>query len=846
MSHLTPGSRFALAVSSITLVFALLGAGLAWRDFSDERDNSVAETEELAVSAALNADRFLNDRLATLTAIAYAPPVRAGDVPGMTAYFQSIDPAKVGFGGGIGWVDSAGAKQAQTGVDPATLPIDVSQSEHVQTVLHSQTPYVGEAFVDGQTGMPVLPFAVPTFDFGGAFSGLVIGSIRLDLVEAAARERRFGTDDLFIIDRGGNIIIGPETVTQLVNVQSDPLYANIVQGNSGVMKNARGVTGAEDQVIGYATVPNHGWTILVERSENELYGDARRTFLIEIGGLALIWLVVTAAAFSVGRRISRETARTAAARAALEVREARLRSLTEATTLVNWTVNSTGVLLEPEKRWSALTGIPSDQLDHDTWLPYVHSDDREPGNTAWMNGIATGRMIEFEQRVTRPDGTERNYLVRAVPVRDPSGRIGEWIGVDIDVTQQRQVERSLRATADRLSLALEAGQLVTWDWDVQGDRIVWSETAVARFGPAPTSIGQFYGRIHPDDRDRVKEAIQRSLDERAPYEIEYRSVGPKGDERWVYVRGRAFHDDTGRPLRMIGVDVDVTERKSRELFEQDFVANVAHDIKNPLAAVKAQAQLLRRRVKAGRVDAESIDAVLSVLDSGLSRMNSRIEVLADVARLRAGRELELRKAPVNLGSLVRHQVESYQQTTEAHTIVFDAQEPDLVGFVDEGRIERVIDNLISNAVKYSPDGGEIRVTMDRDAVNPDFVRLAVSDHGIGIPPSDLPHIFDRYRRAGNTMAITGTGIGLAGVRQIVEQHGGIIEVESHEGAGSTFTVELPLTELAATQSQQMDESGEGSKESSATDDQVQSNLVGVPSAHGASVPGKPGSKPEGK
>jgi signal transduction histidine kinase len=245
---------------------------------------------------------------------------------------------------------------------------------------------------------------------------------------------------------------------------------------------------------------------------------------------------------------------------------------------------------------------------------------------------------------------------------------------------------------------------------------------------------------------------------------------------------------------MLGVDVDITERKNREAFEQDFIANVAHDIKNPLAAVKAQTQLLRRRLKNGRADLESMDSVLGVLDSGLTRMNRRIEELADVARLRAGRELELRKEPVNLGAMVRGIIESYQQGTERHTFALTAPEPDLVGMVDGGRIERVIDNLVSNAMKYSPEGGEIRVNLDRSGDVPNRVRLSVIDHGIGIPASDLPYIFERYRRAGNTAVITGTGVGLAGSRHIVEQHGGTIQVESREGAGSTFTVFLPLTE----------------------------------------------------
>lgn len=800
-SRWTPGSRFALAVTAIAVAFAVLGSLLAWRVYVSERDHEIEVVAQTATIAGFNADAFLNDRLDILNAIAYAPPIRNGDLAGMRAYFESLDPEGLRFGGGIGWVDRDGWVQVFTTTPAENLPIYIGDREHVQSVLADQAPYVGEAIIGRQNPYPILPFAVPTFDASGQFSGVLVGTIRLDLLEAAAKEQRFGAKNVTIVDRSGNVIVHPGPFAELDNIAGHPLVAIAGQNSPGVLEGVTGLDGTRDHVVGYSTVPIGSWTVLVDRSEDELYGDARRTFVLEVGGLVFFVLAVSAGSVSIGRRINKSAARELAALQELEVREARLRSLTEATTQVIWTVDPSGELREPAKRWGALTGIPVEKLDLETWLPYVHEEDREPGNEHWMKGIASGQMIEFEQRVTRHDGRVRHFLVRAVPVRETDGRIREWIGVDIDVTEQRRAEAALRdgetesrETAERLSLALEAGQLNTWDWDVRNDRIVWSESSEVTLGPTPPQFERFIDGVHPEDRARVREAVRRSLEERAPYEVEYRSMGVDGKHRWLYVRGEAFHDHEGRPLRMLGVDVDVTERKNREMFEQDFVANVAHDIKNPLAAVKAQTQLLRRRIKNGKTDPESMDGVLAVLDAGLTRMNRRIEELADVARLRAGRQLELRKELVNLVTMVRGLVESYRQTTERHTITFIALEPDLIGLVDSGRIERVVDNLISNAVKYSPEGGEIQVELIRVPESPNLVRLVVSDDGIGIPESDLPYIFERYRRAGNTAVITGTGIGLAGSRQIVEQHGGTIDVESREGTGSIFTVLLPLTD----------------------------------------------------
>jgi signal transduction histidine kinase len=136
-----------------------------------------------------------------------------------------------------------------------------------------------------------------------------------------------------------------------------------------------------------------------------------------------------------------------------------------------------------------------------------------------------------------------------------------------------------------------------------------------------------------------------------------------------------------------------------------------------------------------------------------------------------------------------------QRTTGKHQIVVAATQAAVVGLWDQARLARVLVNLLSNAIKYSPAGGEVRVSVGRqeDAAGA-WAVLAVQDHGVGIPVSDLSRIFERFQRGGNVAAIGGTGIGLAGARQIVAQHGGSIGVESHEGVGSTFTVRLPLDE----------------------------------------------------
>ena len=171
-------------------------------------------------------------------------------------------------------------------------------------------------------------------------------------------------------------------------------------------------------------------------------------------------------------------------------------------------------------------------------------------------------------------------------------------------------------------------------------------------------------------------------------------------------------------------------------------------------------------------------------------MEAQIDDLLDATRLRAGQPLALRRRPTDLVALARQAVALQQQASDRHRLTLAAAVPSLVGAWDPGRLERVLGNLLGNALKYSPRGGEITVEV---AATDGAAVLVVRDPGVGIPAAELPHVFERFRRAGNVAdRIAGTGLGLAGARDIVEQHGGSIAVESVEGHGTTFTVRLPL------------------------------------------------------
>ena len=245
---------------------------------------------------------------------------------------------------------------------------------------------------------------------------------------------------------------------------------------------------------------------------------------------------------------------------------------------------------------------------------------------------------------------------------------------------------------------------------------------------------------------------------------------------------------------LVGTSRDISERKQVERLHQEFVSTVAHDLKNPVTAMRGQAQLLRRRINRGEtIDIERLEAGLEMIDGSALQMTTLLDELADVTRLRAGEEIELQREATDLVALIARAVTTYARTTERHDLRFETTLDRLVGDFDGPRLERVLGNLLGNAIKYSPRGGSITVRLDRDETGGGaFAVFSVEDQGVGIPAGDLPLVFQRFRRAGNVATIAGSGIGLAGAQRIVELHGGTIAVSSTEGQGSTFTVRLPL------------------------------------------------------
>jgi signal transduction histidine kinase len=224
-----------------------------------------------------------------------------------------------------------------------------------------------------------------------------------------------------------------------------------------------------------------------------------------------------------------------------------------------------------------------------------------------------------------------------------------------------------------------------------------------------------------------------------------------------------------------------------------FLSTVAHDLKNPLTVIRGQAGLIRRQIDRGMVRPERLQSIATGIERSTSRMDAAINELVDLTRMQFDQQLDLNRVPIDLGELVRDIANDQQQMTDRHRIHVDGPVA-LIGAWDQERLTRVMQNLIGNAIRYSPDGGTVTITVEQRANHAGaWAVVQVTDQGIGIPPEDLALIFEQFHRGSNVVGrVDGNGLGLYSVQQIVEQHGGTVTVKSTVGEGTTFTVALPL------------------------------------------------------
>jgi len=379
------------------------------------------------------------------------------------------------------------------------------------------------------------------------------------------------------------------------------------------------------------------------------------------------------------------------------------------------------------------------------------------------------------------------------------------------VLETARTQAALRENRDVLALAMRGGRMGAWSREFETDKAWWSRELEEIFGLEDDGFRgnrqDFLDLLHPDDRERVRSALDQALQNHRDYVVEYRFRHRSGEWRWMEGRGRAFYRNDGQPAITYGLGIDITERKRSEeerrrlnaelaqslRRKDEFLATLAHELRNPLAPIVTALEVLRLKAPADPQMRWSRD----VIERQVRHMTRLVDDLLDVARISTGKA-QLRIERVELAGVVQHAIEATRSLmdTAGHRFSLSLPPRPLLLDADPTRLSQVLANLLSNAAKYTPAGGDISLVAEREG---DMAVLVVEDNGIGLSEADLESIFSMFAQV--TPAIDrsqgGLGIGLALSRGLVELHGGTITAASpglHRG--SRFTVRLPLAVTA--------------------------------------------------
>ncbi len=444
----------------------------------------------------------------------------------------------------------------------------------------------------------------------------------------------------------------------------------------------------------------------------------------------------------------------------------------------------------------------------DDFLELLHPEDRPRIEAATQRHLVNGEPYRQDMRFH--DGRGGYVHVRSMgsAIRDETGRVVRMAGSLIDITAERAAEAEARRLGVRAQIALKSGRLGVWEQDGETGLVSMDATLAELMGrpqlaDIPMTAAEAYSFTHPDDVELAAGLLRRLVaGELEEVNSEHRIVKPDGSPVWIYAHvGVVGRDASGKPLRIVGITQDLTERKAAELqlkelldaaegasaAKTQFLANMSHEIRTPLNGVLGMAQLMELTA----LDARQRSYVETIRSSGRA-LQAVIEDVLDISRIEAGK-LTLSPKPALAGDIVTQALaaiggQAARKGLDISTEIDPALETPVK--VDSQRLAQVLTNLISNAVKFTPHG---QVTVRVRSLPGDWIRLEVQDTGPGLDRALQVRVFERFSQAdmSPSRAHGGAGLGLAIARELTELAGGRIGVDSEPGQGALFWVEQP-------------------------------------------------------
>lgn len=456
-----------------------------------------------------------------------------------------------------------------------------------------------------------------------------------------------------------------------------------------------------------------------------------------------------------------------------------------------------GKTVSVNKAWEELWNVSFDQIKD-----YNVLDDpqlQEKGIIPYIKQGFAGKNVsippfKYEPKKTLDLKTAPEFLwvqARIYPIRDQNEKIQYIVLQHEDITAQIVLEQDNMEQEERLRLAIEAGKIGVWDWDIVHNTLTWSPRVYELHGVSPGTIDlnfdNFLGLIHPEDQNRIRKSIHDSLHADKPFEVELRVVTPDKQIRWLTTSGLITRNEKSEPIRMLGATADITTRKRLESQKDEFIAIASHELKTPLTSIKAFNQVLQNRLQKKQV-AGSVE-LLQKMNTQINKLNLLIQDLLDVTKIESG-QLKFKHEQYNFDELVMETIDEIQRTTSHKLIKKGLTQQNIIG--DRDRIGQVLTNLLTNAIKYSGNSNKIIIKLSSTNKK---LKCAVQDFGIGIPLDKQAHIFERFYRVDEEAhhTIPGIGLGLYISSEIIKRQGGEIGFTSEKGVGSTFYFTLPLS-----------------------------------------------------
>lgn len=384
-----------------------------------------------------------------------------------------------------------------------------------------------------------------------------------------------------------------------------------------------------------------------------------------------------------------------------------------------------------------------------------------------------------------------NFIFK--PVKMENDTIDGIIIVASKVNDLVITRKEKESAETKLGLAIEAARMGSWYIDKKTKHLNYNSTLATLFGyegTEPMTYDQAIAQVTEDYREKIVEEIEKAINDGGVYDVTYTQRRfNDGEVIWLRSLGKITQDEFGNHSIFSGVVMDVTEQKQDEQRKNDFIGMVSHELKTPLTSLSGYAQILHARARKNE-DNFAVNALTKVTDQ-VRKMTAMINGFLNISRLESGK-IHLNKYNFSLDELVQENIEEAALLTITHQIIFNSCQSVTI-FADRDKIGSVISNMISNAVKYSPEGKQVEV--DCKVIGSSAI-ISVKDQGMGISAEDIPKLFNRFYRvkSNQTQLISGFGIGLYLSAEIILHHNGRIWVESEPGEGSTFFFSLPVME----------------------------------------------------